>query len=261
MAMYETLHFELDGEVGILTLNRPEKLNAMSMQMRLDLLDFWRERQNRKGDCRVIIMTGAGNSFCSGMDIGETVSPDDPTGNQDMAETYRMQDLIGEVLLLMRRAPQPIIAAVRGWAAGGGFSFTLACDIRVVDPTAKFIASFVNIGLSGTDMGSSYFLPKQMPLGIVNEYLLTGAVIDAETALRWGLANYVVPADQLMAKARDLADKMVSKSPLGLRLTKEGINQNAASSNLEQALYLENKNQVMCLTSVPIKSPIKKPGK
>lgn len=256
--MYETLHFDLDGKIGTLTLDVPGKLNAHTIQMRAELLHFWRERQNNEDECRVIIMTGKGKAFCAGGDITEIDDPQSPVYKQTLEQRYIDQDAISEVILLMRRAPQPIIGAVHGWATGGGFSLALACDMRVGDPTTKFIAAYINIGLTGTDMGGSFHFPRSVPLGIANEYLLTGGTIDADTALRWGLINYLVPEDQIMAKARELADKMITKSVLGLRMTKEVIRQNIGPASLETALQLENRNQVLCLGGYPIVNPFKK---
>jgi len=107
-------------------------------------------------------------------------------------------------------------------------------------------------------MGGSFHFPRQVPLAIANEYLLTGETMDAETAYRWGLVNYLVPAGELMAKARELADKMIQKSVLGLRMTKEVIGQNIGAASLDQAIQLENRNQVLCLGSRPIANPFKK---
>lgn len=256
--MYETIRFELEATIGVLTLNVPEKLNAHTKKMREELLHFWRERQNNEKECRVVIMTGAGRGFCSGSDIDEMDDEFRPFYKRDIEELYTFQDAIAEVVLLMRRAPQPVIAAVRGYAAGGGFSFAMAADIRIADPTARFVASYINIGLTAGDMGSSFFLPREVHLGFAAEYLLTGEVIDAETAHRIGLVNYVVPPEGLLPKAKDLAHKMVAKSVLGLRMTKEAINQNIGSTCLESALYLENRNQVVCLGAKPIENPFKK---
>jgi enoyl-CoA hydratase len=259
--MYETLHFDLDRKIGTLTLDVPGKLNAHTMKMRGELLHFWRERQNKEEECRVIIMTGKGKAFCSGSDIDEMDDEYRPFYKQNVEELFVFQDQISEVVLLMRRAPQPIIGAIHGWAAGGGFSFALGCDIRVGDPTSKFVAAYINIGLTAADMGSSFHFPRQVPLGIANEYLLTGETMDADTAYRYGLLNYLVPEEQLMDKARELADKMIAKSVLGLRMTKEAINQNIGSASLEAALYLENRNQVLCLGAKPIVNPLKKKRK
>lgn len=249
---YRTLLYKVEGAVGILTLNVPEKLNAHGREMRHELLRFWRERQNDEGSCRVIILTGAGKAFCAGADINE-MSP-----SCSLEAVYVRTDEMAEVILLMRRAPQPIIGVIRGWAAGGGFSLALACDIRIVDRTARFFPSFISIGLSGGDMASTYHLPRQMRLGTAAQYLYTGDTIDADTAWKLGLANYLLPQEQLMNKARELAAKMLGKSVLGLRMTKEAITRAMGSANLDAALALENRNQVLCLGSRPIKNPLRK---
>lgn len=258
---YKTLQFELEGKIGILTLNVPEKLNAHTKQMRKELLHFWRERQSDEKGCRVIIMTGAGRAFCSGGDMGEMGDEDRPFYRRNLEEIYNFQAEIAEVVFLMRRAPQPIIAAVRGYAMGGGFSFAMAADIRIADPTAKFAASYINIGLGAADMGSSFFLPREVNLGFAAEYLYTGEMMDAEVAQRIGFVNHVFPTKELMSKAKELADKMATKSALGLRMTKETINQNIGSTSLESALYLENRSQVICLAAQPIINPLKRKGK
>jgi enoyl-CoA hydratase len=248
---YETLLYELDGPVGTLTLNVPDRLNAHGRTMRKELLHFWRARQNDEGSCRVVIFTGAGRAFCAGADLNELGDSSRP-----LEEMYRAADEMSEVVFLMRRAPQPVIGAIRGWAAGGGFSIALAADMRIVDPSARFLPSFINIGLSGGDMMSSYYLPRQVGLGIANRYLLTGDVMDADAACRHGFANHTVPAERLLPKAREIAAKMVAKSVLGLRMTKETINRNLSAS-LDQAIQLENRNQVLCLGSRPIVNPLK----
>lgn len=258
---YEAIKFEVKDGIGYLTLSVPKKLNAHTFQMRGELLEFWREMQNNEEKCRVIIMTGEGRAFCSGSDIDEMDDAYRPFYKRYAEEIYLFQDKISEVILLMRRAPQPIIAAVRGWAAGGGFSFALAADIRIADPTAKFMAAYINIGLSAADMGSSFYLPREVNLGFASEYLLTGEPIDAEKAEKIGLVNYVVPAEQLIPKAEELARKMVEKSVLGLRMTKEAINQNIGGVGLQTALHIENRNQVLCLAAKPIKNPFKKKDK
>jgi enoyl-CoA hydratase len=258
---YKTLQFELEGKIGILTLNVPEKLNAHTKQMRKELLQFWRERQNDEKGCRVIILTGAGRAFCSGGDIDEMDDEFRPFYKRDVEEIYHLQEEIAEVVLLMRRVPQPIIAAIRGYAMGGGFSFAMASDIRIADPTAKFAASYINIGLGAADMGSSFFLPREVNLGFAAEYLYTGEMMDAEVAQRIGFVNHVFPTDELMPKAKELANRMAAKSFLGLRMTKEAINQNIGSTSLESALYLENRSQVICLAAQPIINPFKRKDK
>jgi enoyl-CoA hydratase len=250
---YETLLFEIEDKIGLLTLNRPEKLNAHSRQMREELLQFWRERQNDEARCRVMIVMGAGRAFCAGDDIDEIEDEKRP-----VEETYHRVDEMSEVILLMRRAPQPILAAIHGYAAGGGFYMAMAADIRIGDPTSRFVASSINIGVSGADLGSSFHFPREVPLGFATEVLYTGEIIDAETARRVGFLNHVVPAEELIPRARELARKMTAQSVLGLRMTKEAINQNMGPASLESALYLENRNQVLCLGARPIRNPFKR---
>lgn len=252
--VYETLQFELNNHIGVLTLNLPHKLNAHTLRMKEELAHFWTDRQN-DSDCRVVIMTGAGRAFCAGGDIDEMADPQNESSQVYVEQLYEMECRVHDLILLMRRAPQPIIAAVHGYAAGGGFSFTMAADIRVADSTAKFLASFVNVGLSGGDLGSSYYLPREINLGLAAEYLYTGDVMDAETAVRLGFVNHLVPEEDLMRKAHFLAEKMLTKSALGLRMTKEAVHQNIGCSDLEAALHLENRNQVICLAARPIKNP------
>ncbi|MCX7966351.1 MAG: enoyl-CoA hydratase/isomerase family protein [Syntrophorhabdaceae bacterium] len=254
---FNTLKFDLKNYIGILSLNNPEKLNAITKEMRRELLSFWREMQNERA-CRVIIMTGEGRSFCSGSDVGEMDSEKEPFYKKDVHEIYEFQHEMSEIILSMRRAPQPIIAAIKGYAAGGGFSLAIAADIRIADPTAKFMASYINIGLTSADMGSSFYFPRQTHLGLALEYLYTGDVIDAETAKNIGFVNHVVPTEKLMDKAFELAGKMAEKSLLSLRMTKEAINQNIGPASLESALNLENRNQVLCMKSFPIINPLKK---
>jgi enoyl-CoA hydratase len=225
--------------------------------MKEELHHFWTQRQNDM-ECRVVILTGAGRAFCAGADIAEMDNEDNPFFQQYADDLYLMECRIHDLILLMRRAPQPIIAAVHGWAAGGGFSFTMAADVRIADPTAKFVASFINVGLSGGDLGSSYHLPREINLGRALEYLYAGEVMDAAEAERIGYVNHLVPEGELLAKARELAKKMTAKSELGLRMTKEALNLASGGLGLEEALYLENRNQVICLAARPIKNPLKK---
>lgn len=250
---YESLSFELDEKgLGILTLNEPRTLNAIGKRMQKELLSFWRERQN-DDVCRVIIITGEGTSFCSGsniQDLGDFYS-------KGASATYKLQTEMAEIVLMMRRTSQPIIGAIRGYALGGGFSFALATDIRIADPTAKFGASYINIGLSSADMGATFYFPREVNLGFAAEYLYTGEFLEAEKALRIGFINYLVPPEELIPKAKELAEKMLSKSVLGLRMTKEVINQNISSAGFEAALQLENRTQAFCITSSPVKNPMK----
>ena len=241
---YETLKYEQKDAIGILTLNRPERLNAVNEKMVDELEGFWTERMYDL-HTRVIILTGAGEKgFCGGLDMKETAQK---LFNLKANEIYRFQIQISRIQLLMRQIPQPIICAIHKSAVGGGFSFAMASDVRIITHDARFSAAYINIGLGGADMGSSYFLPRLIGAGRAYEFLLTGDFMDADEALRLGFASRVVPYEKLMPTAVEMANKMASKNPLGLRLTKEAINQNIDAGGLEQALQMENRNQVMCI--------------
>ena len=244
---YQTLKYEKDGPIGLLTFNRPERLNAMNMVMWRELLDFYQERLS-DFETRVLIITGAGRGFCAGLDIKESkmVSPD-PKDQYDPKRAYEEQSFGAYLVVLMRRVPQPIIAAVNGVAAGGGFSFALASDVRLAAPEAKFLAAYINVGVGGADMGSSWFFPRMVGAANAARYLLTGDTFDAQEAFRMGLVQAVVAKEKLMEEAMALAGKMVSKSALGLRLTKEAITRNMGGMALEDAVQLEDRNQALCI--------------
>jgi enoyl-CoA hydratase/carnithine racemase len=240
---YEAIEYESKDEgIGILSLNRPRRYNSVSHRMMEELEAFWKERLYDL-DTHVIILKGNGEKgFCAGLDMKENVKMA-PDMNTD--QFYRFQARLARLNLAMRQAPQPIICAVHGAAAGLGFSFALASDVRVITRDARFSAAYINIGLGGADMACSYFLPRLMGAGRAYEFMLTGNFISAEEAMALGLVSRIVERDKLMETALDLASTMNTKNPMGLRLTKEAINMNLDAGGLEQALNMENRNQVL----------------
>lgn len=249
---YETLKYEQKDAIGILTLNRPECLNAINENMVEELEGFWMKKMHDL-DTRVIVLTGAGDrGFCAGLDMKQMAPK---LFKLQSSEIYRFQMKISRLYLLMRQVPQPIICAIHKSAVGAGFSFTMASDVRIVTPEARFSAAYINIGLGGADVGSSYFLPRLIGAGRAYEFLLTGDFMDADEALRLGFVSRVVAYDDLMPTAMEMANKMVSKNPLGLRLTKEAINQNLDAGGLEQALQMENRNQALCMLANRLRNP------
>ena len=146
----------------------------------------------------------------------------------------------------MRRCPQPIVALLHGPACGGGFAFALASDIRIAGESTRMNAAFIRIGLSACDMGTSYFLPRLVGTSVASELMLTGRFINAPRALATGLVSEVVADDQLEETAQSYLDEMLSTSPMGLRLTKEGLNMSIDAGGLEAAIAMENRNQVLC---------------
>ena len=249
MTTYDTILFEEQGSIGRLTLNRPETLNALNQVMLEELEDLFTALAESE-EIRVLILTGAGDKgFCSGMDMKETAAK---MFEADPATIYSAQSRGAQLIYKLRCLPQPVICAVHGAASGVGFSLALASDVRVITPQARFNAAYINIGLGGADLASSYFLPRLIGSGRANEYLLTGDFITSDDAMQLGLASRVVLKEQLLDTACEIANKMVSKTPLGLKMTKEAINQNLAASSLEQALHLENRNQAFMIAALKI---------
>ncbi len=244
---YKTIQFREEGPVGILTFNRPEVLNAINIEMRDELRAFFMD--NLTGNkTRVIVMTGAGRGFTPGLDVKEfgKNTPENGFSPQQAYEFQRHSDII----LFMRRIPQPIIGAINGPALGAGLSLALACDVRIASPEAKFSAAYINIGLSGADMGSSWFLPRAVGSANAARYLLTGDTIDADEALRIGLVQSIVEKENLIDEAMKLAGTMASKSALGLQLTKDAMNSNMGGMDLEDAMRVEDRNQAMCIAQL-----------
>ncbi|MDB5583233.1 MAG: enoyl-CoA hydratase/isomerase family protein [Bradyrhizobium sp.] len=239
---YETISVEKRGQVDWLTLNRPEALNAISVEMVGELNDYFGKLYH-DGAVRTVVMRGAGRAFCAGLDIKQREDRDErdvPFGGG-----FGFQGYLADVYIKMRRCPQPIIALVHGAACGGGFAFALAADIRIAGESAKMNAAFIRIGLSSCDMGVSYFLPRLVGTSVASELMLTGRFIHAPRALATGLVSEVVPDDQLEHAAQGYVDDMLHASPMGLRMTKEGLNFSVDAASLEAAMAIENRNQLM----------------
>jgi len=248
MSGYETITIEKQGAVDWLTLNRPESLNAINTRMVTELRDYFGGLYE-DDSVRVVVMQGAGRAFCAGLDIkqaGDRV--DNPFGGG-----MGFQGYLAEVYIRMRRCPQPIVSLIQGAACGGGFSFVLASDIRIAGASAKMNAAFIRLGLSACDMGSSYFLPRLVGTSVASELMLTGRFIHADRALATGLVSEVVPDDQLEKAAESYITEMLNASPMGLRLTKEGLNLAIDAAGLEAAMAIENRNQLMCSQTEDVK--------
>ena len=238
--MYETIQVRKEGAVDWVTLNRPESLNALNKRMVEELLDYFGALYWDKS-VRVVVMRGAGRAYCAGLDLKERDnSPRSPQAG------LTSQRRISEIVMRMRRCPQPIISLVHGPACGGGFAFALASDIRIAGASARMNAAFIRIGLSACDIGVSYFLPRLVGVSVASELMLTGRFINAERALRVGLVSEVVADDKMEDAARPYVDEMLTTSPLGLRLTKECLNVSVDAGSLEAAVAMEDRNQILC---------------
>ena len=241
MEDYETLVVDQPRPgIAVVTLNRPQRMNALSF-LAFQELQRLSDQVADDDAIRVLVLTGAGRGFCAGLDLDDAAR----LSGMTVPEFLRGQESWGRAITSFHRLPKPVIAAVNGAAAGAGFSLTLAADVRIAAPTARFNAAFIRIGLTGGDCGSSWLLPRIIGLGLASEILLTGRFVDADEAARIGLVNRVVPGDQLLDAALDLADAMAANSPMGVRLTKQAVQTNVAEPSLDVALEVENRNQAL----------------
>jgi enoyl-CoA hydratase/carnithine racemase len=239
---YKTIEVEQQGALDILWLNRPEHLNSINTPMVAELRHYFDQLAENEST-RVVIMGGRGKAFCAGLDIK---SASDPAQPRPFGSGMGFQGYLADVYVKMRRCPQPIISMIQGAACGGGFAFALAADVRIAADTAKMNAAFIKLGLSACDMGTSYFLPRLVGTSIASELMLTGKFIHAERCLSTNLVSEVVSEQDLLATANDYAQQMLLASPMGLRLTKDGLNVAIDAAGLEAAIAVENRNQVLC---------------
>ena len=227
-----------DGSITTITLNRPEVLNAFDAPVAASVADAVRAAAEDTS-CRVIVLTGAGRSFCAGADLRHLK---DILITRDRS---RARELVGNgnrIVQTIVSAPKPVIAAVNGPAAGGGASLALACDIRIASADASIGAVFNRIGLH-PDLGATYFLPLLVGFGRAMELVLSGEMIPAAEAHRIGIFNRLVPADTLMAETRTLAEKLAAKVPAALARAKRSMHA-AVRSSLEEVLAAELEQQL-----------------
>ncbi|MFC0284783.1 enoyl-CoA hydratase/isomerase family protein [Camelimonas abortus] len=238
---YQHLLIEQNGPVIRATMNRPDRLNALNRQLVEELRHFFTDLYWRD-DVRVVVLTGAGRGFCAGLDLKDRSNENAETTTW---QSLRFQRRIADIVVAMRRCPQPIVALVNGPASGGGFALALASDIRIVTPEVKMNAAFIRIGLSACDIGVSYFLPRLTNASVASQYMLTGRFIDAETALRLGLAAEIATRENLDAVGQSYVDDLLHATPLGLRLTKEALNHAIDAGGLEAVIAMEDRNQIL----------------
>ena len=247
--MAEPLLVEHRDGVDWVTLNRPEVMNALDPSLIEALNDYFASLQ-RSRTVRVVVLRGAGANFCAGLDLkhamqrrGGQQEPPSVTASLDS------QRRIADIVMLMRRCPQPIIALVQGAAAGGGFALALAADIRIATTSARMNCAFIKLGLGGCDIGTSYFLPRLVGVSVASELILTGRFIYAERALAVGLVSEVVEDGALESTVEPYLDAMLTTSPVGLRLSKECLNMSVDAGSLEAVIAMEDRNQVLCSRS------------
>jgi enoyl-CoA hydratase len=203
-----------------ITLNRPERLNAMAFDVMIPLRETL-EAASVDNDCRVVVLTGAGAGFCSGADLVGAGRVPHIDGLQRTTIARRALKALDDVVLALRDLHQPVIAAVNGAAIGGGFCLAAACDLRVASESAYFRAAGINNGLTSTELGISYLLPRQIGFSRAFDILLTGRDVGAAEAARIGFVSAVVPPDELLEHCFELADGMIRFSHVGVELTKQ----------------------------------------
>jgi enoyl-CoA hydratase len=234
-------------DIAVLTLNRPEKLNALSYDLVEDLhrtLDGIRT----DNDCRVVVITGAGRGFCSGLDLTDPNPQMAGEGTEFPRSGMRWQERIAELTAKIHRLRQPVIAAVNGPAYGGGMGIALACDIRVASESARFCTQFIKLGLGGCDIGVSYTLPRIVGAGPAFDLILTARVVDADEALRLGMVSRVSGDSAVIDDAVEIAETLCGYGKFGVESTKQVLWANLDASSLEAALHLENRSQILAST-------------
>ncbi|MBX7433003.1 enoyl-CoA hydratase/isomerase family protein [Mycobacterium sp. Y57] len=233
-------------EIAVLALNRPDKLNALSYEL---VEDLHRTLDAVAADnvCRVVVLTGAGRGFCSGLDLSAPSPPEAGGGTEFPRSGMRWQERIADLTAKIHRLRQPVIAAVNGVAYGGGFGIALACDLRIAGPSAKFCTQFIKLGLGGCDIGVSYTLPRIVGAGPAFDLILTARAVDAQEALRLGLVSRLV--DDPVQEALDVAETLCGYGKFGVESTKQVLWANLDATSLESALHLENRSQILASTS------------
>lgn len=239
---YEHLLIDAQGPTLWVTMNRPERLNALNPRLVDELRHLFTDLYWKK-DVRVVVLKGAGRGFCAGLDLKDRT--DGSNAKRSVSDGLTGQRKISEIVMAMRRCPQPIISCVHGPASGGGFALALASDVRIGTPTTRMNAAFIRIGLSACDIGVSYFLPRMIGASGASEFMLTGRFIDATRGRELGLLASVVEESELEKEARGFVKDMLHATPLGLRLTKDALNHAIDAQSLEAAIAMEDRNQIL----------------
>jgi len=255
--MSEGIQLEVrDERVAIVTIDRPERRNALAAEV-LDAMHGAFDEIAGRPELRAVVLTGAGTAFCSGADMKERTGDLGGLGHTPgsallgrvqgpITRSFVMQELMASLFEKIHRLRLPVLAAVNGPAHGGGFALSLACDIRFAARSATFGAVFIKRGVSACDMGKSYYLPRLVGASRSAELLLTGRVFDAEEAARIGLVLDVVPDGEVVDRALETAREIATNSPLAVWMTKETMWQTIDAPSLRHAIDLENRTQIMC---------------
>jgi len=232
-------------EVALLRLNRPESLNALSWGLVEELHDAL-DTIDRQNACRIAVLTGAGRGFCAGLDLKDQGNPGAiVAGVTGPRAGLLAQNRMASLIPHMRRIQQPLIAAINGPAYGGGLALALGCDIRIADRSATMCVQFIRVGVSGCDIGVSYMLPRLIGASRAHDLILSARRFDAEEAERLGVVTRLSEPGHVVEDALALADEICDFAPFGVFATKQVMWANLDVPNLETAIQLENRNQIM----------------
>lgn len=234
--------YDVSDSIATITLNRPEVMNALTFEVYAQLRDLFASLRGNDA-VKVVILTGAGDQFCSGGDVHKIIGE---LLQRDLKDHLEFTRMTGAVVQNMRLLDKPIIAALNGMTAGAGAVLALASDLRIASERARFAFLFTGVGLTGADMGAGYLLPRVVGLGRASELLLLGDRIDAATAERYGLVNRVVPHEQLLPAAQEWARRLAQGPTLAISMTKQMLN-NELSMDLASAIEAEAQAQALLL--------------
>ena len=250
MASLAPKHFlwRMEGEIAVVTLNRPEKKNPLTFESYAELRDTFRDLA-ACDDVKAVVITGAEDNFCSGGDVFEII---EPLTKSDMKGLLAFTRMTGDLVKAIRHCGVPVIAAIDGVCAGAGAAIAMACDLRYATPEARTAFLFVRVGLAGCDMGACAMLPRLIGQGRASELLFTGRAMSAEEGERWGFYNALAPREQLLDEALSMARKLASGPGFAHMMTKTMLNQEWDMS-LDGAIEAEAQAQALCMQTADFK--------
>jgi len=242
----EHFGWSVEDRVATITLNRPERKNPLTFESYRELTETF-HRLRHVEEVKTIVLTGAGENFCSGGDVHEIIGPLVRMRDENrMDRLLEFTRLTGELVLTMRSCPQPIVAAIDGICAGAGAILAMASDMRLGTPRSRVAFLFTRVGLSGADMGACAILPRIIGQGRASELLYTGRFMEAAEAERWGFYNRIVPPESLLAEARDLARSIAHGPTFAHAMTKRQLH-HEWSMGVDQAIEAEAQAQAICM--------------
>jgi enoyl-CoA hydratase len=236
-----------------ITLNRPDRLTALDFGLAAELHDAL-DDVGDDADCKVVVLTGAGRGFCAGLDLKDFGTPPAPGEHRHVHAGIGGQEFMANLTVHMRATPQIIVAAVNGAAYGGGLALAAAADVRIAGESASFCSAFIRTGLTGTDIGISYLLPRLLGAARGFDLIVTGRTVDATEAEHLGLVSRVVPDEALAEEALATASQIAAYTGIGLRMTKEVMWANLDAPNMAAAIALENRNQQITAADPAVKA-------